>query len=74
MLFAPCVRATHTANENHKSSIAGTITSLEWKNLLHTIRQQDLDDLLIVFPLDKESEDFVSEGKVAFNSELVSDN
>jgi len=49
--------------------------SEEWRNLLHTIRQQGLDDLLVVFVLDDEAKKCVesenTEGRITMRTDFI---
>lgn len=43
----------------------------EWRNLLYTIRQQKLEDLLVVFPLDEEALECVKKEGISYRTELM---
>ena len=43
----------------------------EWRNFLHSVRQQGLEDLLIVFPLDKNALECVKKENIQFRTDLV---
>jgi hypothetical protein len=46
----------------------------EWRNFLHSVRQQGLEDLLIVFPLDKNALECVKKENIQFRTDLISFN
>lgn len=46
----------------------------EWKNLLYTLRKVNLDDLLVVFPLDTESLNAVKSENIKYDTSLLNDN
>jgi hypothetical protein len=46
----------------------------EWSNLLHTIRQFNLEDLLITFVLDKDALKCAKKEKIAYRTDFMSDN
>jgi hypothetical protein len=44
----------------------------EWRNFLHSVRQQGLEDLLVVFPLDKNALECVKKENIQFRTDLIS--
>ena len=46
----------------------------EWRNFLHTVRQQGLDDLLVVFVLDQQALDCVKGEGIAYRTDLMTQN
>ena len=43
----------------------------EWRNFLYSVRQQGLEDLLIVFPLDKNALECVKKENIQFRTDLI---